>query len=204
MNGENTRPVLDVSNLPRVAFGQRNVTWLGNILYMTIEGTMFAMVIATYFFLRTRTTEWPPGGHVPPSLPFGLISAAVFLLSLVPARWIKVRAFEMNHAGVTLGLAILAGAGLIAIVLRVFEFGTLNCHWTDNAYASCLWVLLGLHSGHLVTEWFETLAILGISLTGKMQGMRFADAAMNSDYWYFVVATALLSDLVIYGTPRWL
>jgi cytochrome c oxidase subunit III len=203
MDRENLRPVLDVSHLPRVAFGARNVSWLGNVLYMTIEGAMFAMIIASYFFLRTRTTEWPPGNHVPPRLVFGLISAAIFLLSLIPARWIKARAFEMNQGKVALGLVILGSVGLIAIIIRVFEFATLNCRWSDNAYASCLWILLGLHSGHLITEWLETLTVAAISFTPRMEGMRFADVGMNSDYWYFVVATAIATDIIIYGTPRW-
>jgi hypothetical protein len=59
-----------------------------------------------------------------------------------------------------------------------------------------------MHTGHLITEWIETLAIFGISLTYKMEGTRLVDAAINSDYWYFVVATAMATDFVIYGTTR--
>ena len=54
------RPVLDVSGLPSVAFGKSNTTWFANVLYMTIEGTMFALLFASYFYLRTRTDSWPP------------------------------------------------------------------------------------------------------------------------------------------------
>ena len=56
------RPLtLDVSDLPSVAFGHRNTTWLANVFYMAIEGMMFALMFATYFYLRTRSTAWPPG-----------------------------------------------------------------------------------------------------------------------------------------------
>jgi len=37
-----------------------------------------------------------------------------------------------------------------------------------------------------------------------MEGTRLADAAINSDYWYFVVVTAWIVDLLIYGTTRFL
>jgi len=203
MNGEKPRSALDVSKLPTVAFGHTNVSLLGNVFYMTIEGTMFAMVIATYLFLRTRSTEWPPGDHMPPALRYGMINAVVFIVSVLPARWIKMRAVEQAREKVQLGLMVLSAFGVVAMVFRVLEFGTLNCRWSDNAYASCLWVVLGLHSGHLITEWIETVTLLAISFTGRMRGMTFADASINSDYWYFVVATALLLDLVIYGTARW-
>ena len=201
---EERRKVLDVSRLPEVAFGRTNVTWLGNVLYMLIEGTMFALVIASYFYLRTRETNWPPGVQSPPSVGFGIASAIVFLLSLAPARWIQRIAPLGDRARLRIGLMVLAGFALVAIVLRWFEFTSLNCHWTDNAYASSIWVLLGLHTGHLITEWIETLAILFVAFTPQMEGNRLADAAINSDYWYFVVVTGLISDFVIYATTRFL
>jgi hypothetical protein len=37
-----------------------------------------------------------------------------------------------------------------------------------------------------------------------MEGTRLADVAINSDYWYFVVVTAMLVDFIIYGTTRFL
>lgn len=204
MNNERGRRTLDLSGLPTVAFGHVNVSWLGNVLYMTIEGAMFAILIASYFFLRTRSTHWPPGGQFPPALRFGLINCVVFLVSLAPANWVKRQAFRQAVGKVRLGLCILAAFGAVAIFFRILEFTTLNCQWTDNAYASCLWVLLGMHSGHLVTEWIETLVVTVIAFRGKLEGIRFADVGMNSDYWYFVVVTAVIVTLIIYGTPRWI
>jgi cytochrome c oxidase subunit 3 len=154
--------------------------------------------------LRTRSPHWPPGGAAPPALRFGLASVALFAISLAPARWIKVQAFQQSRPKVRLGLAILAVVAFLLIGIRFFEFTVLHCRWTDNAYASSLWVLLGIHTGHLITEWIETIVVLIIASTPRMNGIRFADAAMNTDYWYFVVASAFLVDLVIYGTTRWM
>lgn len=196
------RATLDVSKLPEVVFGHRNVTWLGNVFYMLIEGAMFAMLIAAYFYLRTRSIEWPPGRQLAPDPWYGIANAVLFLISLAPARWIQKQAPTGDRAKIRLGLMILALFGVASIVLRYFEFGALNCRWSDNAYSSAIWVLLGMHTGHLITEWIETLAIFGISLTYKMEGTRLVDAAINSDYWYFVVATAMATDFVIYGTTR--
>ena len=198
------RPLtLDVSALPSVAFGHRNTTWLANVFFMAIEGMMFALMFATYFYLRTRLTNWPPG-HLPPALKYGGVNALVFLVSIIPAWIVKKRAPERNRWAVRNGLFVLTLFALAATVLRVFEFGSLNCRWTDDAYSSTVWVLIGMHSGHLVTELIETLVLLAISLTPKMEGTRLADAAINSDYWYFVVVTGVVVDLLIYGTTRFL
>lgn len=192
---------LDVSGLPSVAFGPSNTTWLANVFYMAIEGMMFALMFASYFYLRTRTQEWPPG-HLPPALTFGLINAVVFLLSVVPARWVQKSAPAGDLPAIRKGLIILSAFAVLATVLRVFEFTTLNCKWSDDAYSSTVWVLIGLHTGHLLTELIETLVITVMSFTRKMEGTRLADAAINSDYWYFVVITGLIVDLLIYGSTR--
>ena len=198
------REGLDASRLPTVVFGHRNVSWLGNVFYMLIEGMMFALVIASYFYLRTRSITWPPGGHIPPSMGFGLANVVVFLISLIPARWIQLQAPTGNRAKIRTGLFILCLFGVVTMVLRSFEFTALHCRWTDNAYASVIWILLGMHTGHLITEWIETTVLLAVSFTTKMSGHRLPDASTNSDYWYFVVATGVVTAFVIYGTARFL
>jgi cytochrome c oxidase subunit III len=198
-----TNRVIDVSDLPNVAFGRKNVTWLANVFYMMIEGTMFALVIAAYFYLRTRSTDWPPV-NLPPDLSFGIANSVLFLISVWPARWVQIKSPRRDLPAVRLGLIILSLFGIVCIGVRVFEFVHINCRWSDNAYASVVWVLLGLHSGHLVTEWIETLVLLGVSFTDKMEGTRLADVAINSDYWYFVVVSGIIVNFVIYGATRML
>lgn len=201
---EPIRPMtLDVSDLPSVAFGRSNTTWLANVFYMSIEGMMFALLFAAYFFLRTRVQNWPPG-HLAPDLRYGVANAIIFVLSLIPARWVQKRAPSGDRAAIRIGLAVLALFAIAATAIRVFEFTTLNCRWSDDAYSSTLWVLIGMHAGHLVTELIETLVLLAVALTPKMEGTRLADAAINSDYWYFVVVTGLLNFIFIYALPRFI
>ena len=131
------REGLDASRLPTVVFGHRNVSWLGNVFYMLIEGMMFALVIASYFYLRTRSINWPPGGqHTSIRGIWICANVAVFLISIVPARWIQLQAPTGDRARIRTGLCILSLFAIVAMILRVFEFTALHCRWTDNAYAS--------------------------------------------------------------------
>src|SRR2546430_2732716 len=153
------RPLtLDVSRLPSVAFGHRNTTWLANVFFMAIEGMMFALMFASYFYLRTRSTNWPPG-HLPPAFTFGGVNALVFLVSIIPAWWVRRRAPHADRGAVRNGLLLLSLFALVATAIRIFEFTTLNCRWSDDAYASTVWVLIGMHSGHLATELIETMVL---------------------------------------------
>jgi len=201
MDALRERPVLDVSGLPSVAFGRSNTTWLANVFYMMIEGTMFVLVIASYFYLRTRSSDWPPN-QLPPALTYGGINTLLFLLSVIPARYAQRVAPTGDRAKIRVALAGLTAFSVVILVIRGFEFAALNCRWYENAYASVVWALIGLHTGHLITELIETATILGVSFTDKMEGTRLADVAINSDYWYFVVITAVIVNFVIYGATR--
>jgi heme/copper-type cytochrome/quinol oxidase subunit 3 len=195
------RAVLDVSGLPEVMFGRSNTTWLGNVFYMMIEGTMFALLIASYFYYRTRVGSWPPGNS-PPTLIWGVINGIVFLLSILPARYAQKVAPTGDRGRIRWALMGLAGFAIVNMILRGFELANLNVGWQESAYGSIVWSILGLHTGHLITEFIETVVILCVAFTDKMEGSRLADVAINSDYWYFVVVTAVLSDFVIYGATR--
>ena len=75
---------LDVSALPPAAFGYRGLMWWGTLGIVLIEGMAFALAVGAYFFLRTRTPAWPPGGVAPPDLRWGTINTVVLVLSAIP------------------------------------------------------------------------------------------------------------------------
>src|SRR5690348_15728094 len=82
------RRELDVSRLPTVVFSHRSLIWWGTMGLMAIEGTMFAIMLVSYFYLRTRVNDWPPGIS-PPNLLFGALNTALFVISIVPNEWLK-------------------------------------------------------------------------------------------------------------------
>lgn len=196
-----SRRDLDVSHLPTVVFGHHSLIWWGTMGLMAIEGTAFAIVLASYFFLRTRSTDWPPG-YMPPTLLWGILNTAVFVLSAAPNVWIKKVAEKGDARGVKLGLLIMSGVGLLNVVIRYFEFPALNSSWDGNAYASITWMLLGLHTVHLVTDWYDTLVLAALFFAGRIEGKRFMDVSENADYWWFVIVTWLPIWAVIYVAPR--
>jgi cytochrome c oxidase subunit III len=195
------RRELDVSDLPTVVFGHRSIIWLGTIGMMMIEATVFALVVASYFYLRTRSNGWPPGLQ-PPNLLFGTANTLLFLGSLFPNAWTKKRGEAGDLRGVQIGLTMMVLLGLGNLLLRWFEFRNLNSTWDANAYASVTWTLLGLHTVHLLTDWFDTVVLAVLMFSGLAEGKRFMDVSENSDYWYFVVFTWLPIYAVLYFAPR--
>jgi heme/copper-type cytochrome/quinol oxidase subunit 3 len=195
------RPVLDVSALPDVVFGQRSIMSWGMFGMMLIEGTMFGIVLATYFYLRTRNSDWPPGTN-PPGLLFGSINTAVMLASLIPNIWTSKIAKEGNLTKARLAVWIMMLFGTANLIIRVFEFASLNCHWDANAYGSVVWTILGLHTTHLLTDWYDTVVLLIFLYVEPPHGRAFMDVSENAEYWYFVVLTWLPIYFVLYFVPR--
>lgn len=198
------RLALDVSHLPDVTFAVRSLTWWGTIGMMAIEGGVFALVIASYFYLHSRTDHWPPTVK-PPDLLWGSLNTAVFLFSIIPTEWYRRRAHTQDLKAVRIGLILAAAIGVINLTIRYFELNHLNCNWSGDAYGSVVWLLMGLHITHLLTDWVETLVLTALFFTNPLvEGKRFVDAEENASYWYFVVITWIPIYLVLYWAPRWL
>ena len=62
------------------------------------------MLYASYFYYRTRTTDWPPG-VMPPYLKWGILNAIVFVVSLAPA-WFAVARLGYVAAATVLSLTL--------------------------------------------------------------------------------------------------
>jgi cytochrome c oxidase subunit 3 len=93
------RIVGDVSSLPDGAMGAANVVWWGNLGFMLIEGTAFALAIGAYFYLQSQSAGWPPRGDAPPDLFWGSIFTAAMLASELPNRWVSARARAKDARG---------------------------------------------------------------------------------------------------------
>jgi cytochrome c oxidase subunit 3 len=197
------RPVLDVSRTPTVVFGHRSIIWWGQCGLMAIEGTMFAIFIATYFFLRTRETDWPAGFALP-ALKWGSINLLMLIVSALPNAWLKKKSEQGALGPVRWGLVLMALIGIVNCVIRALEFPSLNCVWDGNAYGSAVWTLMGFHTFHLVTDTCDTIVLTVLMFTGPLEGRRYEDVSVNAVYWYFIIVTWIVTYAVIYWAPRWL
>jgi len=196
------RVVQDFSGLPLHGSTSASPTWWGTLAFMLLEGSAFALGIGMYLYLLSIAPAWPIAAP-PPDLGPGSLVTLILLSSLVPnwlvGRWAKQQAL----CKVQLGMAVMSLFGIAPLVVRVFEFRALNIWWDANAYGSILWLLLGLHSTHLVTDLADTLVLLAVMFTRHgCNRRRFGDIQDNVLYWNFVVATWIPIYFCIYWIPR--
>jgi cytochrome c oxidase subunit 3 len=193
---------IDVSGLAPGAFGSRSLMWWGTLGIVLIEGMAFALAIGAYFYLETRLPHWPPQNVAPPDLLWGTVNTALLLASLLPNQLAKRTAEHVDLGGVRLWMVVAVIFGVAFNVVRAFEFQHLNVSWSHDAYGSIVWLLLGLHTVHIVTDLFDTSLLAVLMFTGPVEERRFVDVEENAVYWYFVVFAWLPIYGVIYWAPR--
>lgn len=200
--GREVEVVGDLSGLPTSAEGARHIVWWGNIGFMVIEGTGFALAAATYLYLMTQAPAWPPRGDALPGLTWSGIFTVGLLLSALPNFWILRRVRAKDATGVRRGVLAMAAIGLVLLVPRGYEFAHLGVSWYQDGYGSVVWLLLVLHTSHIVTDWGDTLVQAVWLVTHEIGDDQFADVEDNSNYWTFVVLTWLPIYALIYWAPR--
>jgi cytochrome c oxidase subunit 3 len=176
------------------------VSW-ATLGMIAVEATVFALAIASYFYLRSHATVWPLNGP-PPDLLWGTVNTLVMIVSTVPNYLSKVAAERLDIGRARLWLCVCVLVALVFLGLRVLEFATLNTGWDENAYGSITWTLLGLHTTHLVTDTYSTIVLAVMVFAAPIQGKTFVDISENAFYWYFVVLSWLPIYAVVYWAPR--
>jgi heme/copper-type cytochrome/quinol oxidase subunit 3 len=162
---------------------------------------VFALAIVSYFYLRALAPAWPLGVP-PPELAPGIVNTLVLLASCVPNQWTKKAAEAHDLRRVRIGMLACIAFAIAFLIVRIFEFRALNVSWDLNAYGSIVWLLLGLHTVHLVTDFGDTVVLAVLMFTGPIEGKRFVDVSENAVYWNFVVVAWLPIYAVLYWAPR--
>jgi cytochrome c oxidase subunit 3 len=195
------RIALDVGALRESAFGHHSVMWWATMCMIAIEGTAFALGITSYLYLKGRVPHWPPTGPAP-GLLWGTVNVIILLASAWPNALAKKAAerFDLRAVRMWMVVCLVFAVGFNAV--RFLEFSHLNVRWDTNAYGSVTWLLLGLHTTHVLTDFLDSAVLTAVMVFGRVDEQRFVDVSENSLYWYFVVVSWFPIYAVIYLAPR--
>jgi cytochrome c oxidase subunit 3 len=196
------RVAIDLSDLPLHGGGTASPTWWGTASFMLIEGTGFALAVMVYLYLMSIAPTWPLEAPVPDLLP-GSLMTLMLLASVFPNVWVARAARRQDLRQVRIGLVIMSIGGIAPLAVRPFEFIALHIKWDGNAYGSVTWLLLGLHTTHILTDLIDTLVLACLMFTRHGDNARrYGDVSDNAMYWNFVVLTWLPIYACLYWVPR--
>ena len=162
--------------------------WWGVMLLIATEGTIFIALLASYFYVRAISPEWPQGGIEAPPLGRISIFTVILIASSLPLWWGE-RAIERNDQR---GLRVALGAsflmGLAFLVNQGFEFAELTFGAHTNAYASLFIIITGLHGLHLVIGLLISAVVQIKAKLGWFDAHRHVTVTVFALYWHFVDA----------------
>src|SRR6266550_6080021 len=162
----------------------RPTAWWGIVAVIMTEGTIFAGLIGTYFFLRASSPEWPQGHLELPKLGLSIVFSVVLWGSSIPMvlaeRGIKRGRQGALRAGLL--LAFLMGAAFL--LFTIYDFNELHYGWRTNAYGSIYYTTVGLHALHVLVG----LAMSGVvqikAWQGKFSAERHTTVQVYALYWH--------------------
>jgi cytochrome c oxidase subunit 3 len=204
------RRTIDASLLPDHAFSERSCIWWGNTLMLLIESSTMAILLATYFYLRMNFQQWPPPKvdsfppilHPVPGLGVSTFNFLLLAASAVVMVWTHKAALRKDRPKVLAGLGVMLLAGLLITFLRYREFPATRFWWNDNAYASIVWIILGMHLIYSLAGALEFLVMGAWILTHGLDDNHALDVTLAGIYWYWVVGTGVIVYVVVYWGAR--
>lgn len=188
------------------AHGPRAFGWWGMLWLIATEATLFAALIASYFYIRFRSgPAWPPQGIEDPSLELPIVMSAILLSSTLPVHFAE-SAIKRGHSGrLRFGLALgfLLGAVFLGITWGVewpeqlADFGP-----TTSAYGSLYFTITGFHAAHVLVGLALSLWTQVRAWRGAFDATRHLTVQNFAMYWHFVDVVWIFVFLTIYLSPH--
>ena len=166
--------------------------WWGMAVLVATEATLFAVLIASYFYLRFETVVWPPSGTSEPKILVPLVLTGVLVTTSVPMALASGAAQRGKLWQARLGLffALFVGSGYLVWQIHRLVESLETFRPQENAYASLVYTLAGGHHAHVALALLFNLFLLwrlrhGLT-TYRVNGIRAV-----AFYWHFVNVLAL-------------
>jgi heme/copper-type cytochrome/quinol oxidase subunit 3 len=192
--------------LPETAVGPRSFGWWGMVWLIATEATLFAILIASYFYIRFRTAGgWPPEHIEAPALELPLIMTAILWSSSIPVHMAEKGIEKGNVRRLKGGLAAGFLLGLIFLVI------TLAIEWPEtlheftprtNAYGSLFFTITGFHMSHVIVGLSVSLFTQVRAWQGAFDDKKHVSVQNFAMYWHFVDVVWLFVLLAVYLSPH--
>jgi len=173
--------IVDASRLPKSALGPRAPMWWGAVLLLAIETTTFAIMAASYFYVRATFLPWPPSPL--PLVRWGALPLLPLALSAVPALLARSAAVAGDLRRMRVYMVMTTVFGLLFLAARAEEFARLPLRWDGNAYGSLVWTTLGLHTVDAVASVVENCFVSVILFRTPVEEKRRLDTAVAAWGW---------------------
>jgi heme/copper-type cytochrome/quinol oxidase subunit 3 len=164
------------------------------LMLVATEGVLFATMIASYFYIRFKTPDWPPPGVPEPKVLYPTLLTIVLVVSSLPAgnaQWAARRQLPRRALWglfATAALAAIYAAGTLTLLVQEWDEASAE----RDAYDSLFFTIQGAHVAHVAVGVLINLFLLAKIARGRLTQYRINGIWAMSMYWHFVNALAIL------------
>lgn len=182
----------------------RPIGWYGMVFFIASEAVFFANLIASYLYLRLRTSgAWPPPGeHIELNKVLVGINTVILLSSSIPMHFAGRAAIRGNKRllSLFLGLTVLLGGTFLSI--QLYEYTHSSFGPQTGIFGSSFFTLTGFHGAHVTAGALFLLVCFFRSLRGDFTAKRHFAVQAAEMYWHFVdVVWVFLFTILYLLTP---
>jgi cytochrome c oxidase subunit I+III len=193
---------VDVSQLPVYDVSYRSTLFSGQALLCAIEGSMFFILIAMYFYLRERVDVWPPPGVRVPGQALPTLALIPLFLSCAGSYWASEGAKQADRRAMIRGMALNLTLAAVFLAIRAWEWANFNFTWRSDDHGSIMWTIMFLHTYDGVADLIYT-AVLLLIVWRRLDGPRQRIGVhVDGILWYFLVGMWVPMYIAIYWGPR--
>jgi heme/copper-type cytochrome/quinol oxidase subunit 3 len=200
----NSMLTVDFDALPVEISGHKAPGWWGMVLLIVTEASLFACLIASYFYLRSGAHVWPLGGLEKPKLPRPILMTCLLLASSAPMAWADISIRRGNVRNLRIGLALSFVLGAAFLSIQALEYHDLTFSLHTNAYSSIFLTTTSLHGMHVIGGLLATGYTFVRACLGHFRPGRNLAVQNTALYWHFVDAVWIVIFTSLYLSPRFL
>lgn len=178
--------------------------WWGMLMLIATEAALFAILVASYFYIRWQTSGgWPPDGIPDPKLPRPIVMTVLLISSSVPMYLAErgIRRGDVQQLRWGLAVSFVLAAAFLGLQASEYLEKLKELTPQTNAYGSLFYLITGMHGIHLTA---------GLALNGWVQfrawrgaftARRHLAVQITAVYWHFVDAVWLVIFPSLYLFP---
>jgi heme/copper-type cytochrome/quinol oxidase subunit 3 len=187
----------DVAAVARARRGP-STAWWGMAMFIATEATLFAIMVASYFYLRFKNLQWPPQGIPEPKVALPLVMLAVLAATSIPVQ-LAARAGRHGRLGAVrafLALAFVGQAAYLGISIHEYASDLKKFGPHTHAYGSIYYTLLGADHVHVGIGLLFSLWLLA-KLARGMTLYRLNALQAIAFYWHAVNVLTVVVTLTV-------
>ncbi|TFW32930.1 cytochrome c oxidase subunit 3 [Massilia horti] len=185
--------------LPVGSVDHRASGWWGMWCLIATEGSLFAYLLFSYFYLGSQAHgQWVPEL---PKLALALPNTLILIASSIVLQWGETGIRHGRQDRLVWGLGGAIVLGIVFVGMQALEWHNKPFGLSTDAYASSYFVTTGFHMLHVIGG----LLVLGVLLLwttlGLFNATRYAAVSIGSLYWHFVDVVWLAVFTTYYLLP---